>query len=334
MLRRLFSFIVIIAAVLAISFWWLIRPVDSSSLKKVTIQFPRGASVAQISEILEDRNVIRSNLAFSLYVRMHGLSSKLKAGSFVFSPSMNVQDVLRVLVEGKSSTMMVLIPEGSTIADIDAILASRGLGSSGDVLRCARSCDFSSFTFLPKKTAGQASFLEGYLFPETYAVERDQYVPKFFLERMLGEFRSRIIDQYGAEIGKSGRSLHDLVIMSSLLERESRRGEERPIVAGILWKRLSGRVLLGVDATLVYGLEKGKGEHLTKTDLASDSPYNSRRFHGLPPSPIANTGESAFLAALRPKTSAYWYYLHDAQGVIHYAVTNDEHNMNRARYLR
>lgn len=334
MIRKLLSLFIVGAIIAGVMLVWLLRPVDAMSSVQQTIHFQKGMSLSEIAQQLEEKGMIRSNVAFMFFTRFSGTASKLQAGTFVLSPSMEVGDILRVLTSGKSSSMMVLIPEGSTIEDIDEILASKGLGNSGDILRCSEHCDFASFTFLPVTGTQRASRLEGYLFPETYAVDIGQYVPKFFLERMLGEFRRRIIDAYGAEIGRSGRSLHALVTMASLLERESRKGDERPIVAGILWKRLSGRVLLGVDATLVYGLEKEKGEHLTKEDLASDSLYNSRRFHGLPPSPIASAGESAFLAALRPKNSVYWYYLHDMQGLIHYAVTNDEHNSNRARYLR
>jgi UPF0755 protein len=180
--------------------------------------------------------------------------------------------------------------------------------------------------------SGIGSKLEGFVFPDTYFVNLD-YHPKFFLERMLGNFRSRIVDGEASDIFSTKRSLHDIVTMASLIEEETMTDEERPIVAGILWKRLDANTGLGVDATVRYVQQKKKGT-ITATDLSVDSAYNTRKYRGLPPSPIASPGLASIRAALRPEASEYWYYLHDTHGAIHYAVTNDEHNRNRALYLK
>jgi UPF0755 protein len=150
---------------------------------------------------------------------------------------------------------------------------------------------------------------------------------------MLGTFRKRIIAAHAEEIKAGGKTLADIVTMASLIEKESRYDDERAMVSGILWKRFDAGTLLGVDATVRYRVSK-KTEPLTKTDLLIDSAFNTRRIRGLPPSPITNPGESSIMAALQPKDSSYWYYLHGNDGVIRYAVTNDEHNVNKARYLR
>ncbi len=170
------------------------------------------------------------------------------------------------------------------------------------------------------------------MFPETYFVAVLEYQPKFLLERLLGEFRKRVIAPYDNDIRTSHRTLGQIVTMASLVEEESRHGDERAVVAGILWKRFDAKMALDVDATVRYVL--GKREALKESDLAINSAYNPRRFVGLPPGPIANPSESSIVAALHPHASDYWYYLHDAQGNIHYARTNEEHNENRARYLR
>jgi UPF0755 protein len=336
MRRLLFIFI---AALVFYALWFLVfQPVNVTDNKPVIVKIESGETVKTIAEDLYSKNLIRSPFVFRQIAKFGGMAGDLKAGAFMIRPSESVFEILKILSEGKSQVISVTVPEGYTVADIDRLMANKGLGQPGDILDCAFRCDFSTFDFLPQKAAGDrskgyGSRLEGYLFPETYFVTEAEYNPKFFIERMLGTFRKRIIDQYSAEIQGSKNKLSDLVTMASLVETESRQKDERPVVAGILWKRLSNRIPLGVDAVTRYVLDKWS-EPLTAKDLEMDSPYNTRKHLGLPPSPIANPGESAFVAALKPTDSTYWYYLHDSKGVVHYAVTNDEHNRNRALYLR
>lgn len=349
-MRRLLLILVLALGLAGAWFYLALGPADPGNNKQVLFRVESGESLGEIAAKLQTQRLIRSPLAFRIFAKATGVASKLKAGAFVLRPSQSASDILGILFLGKSEEVSVTIPEGYTVADIDRLLASKGLGETGAILDCARRCDFSSFDFLPslqglalpagRSPKGEdwseprgAGRLEGYLFPETYYVSVAEYQPKFFLERMLGTFEKRIVRKYGPEVLLNKRSLQEYVIMSSLVEAESRHEEERPVVAGILWKRLGSKVLLGVDATVRYALGK-RTEPLTRTDLDLDSPYNTRKNRGLPPSAIGNAGESAFLAALRPKVTEYWYYLHDEKGIVHYAVTNEEHNRNRALYLK
>ncbi len=337
-MKKILLFVVAFGILGSLWFFYALAPVDSSNTKNIPVTIEQGSSLSAIAAKLSDAELIRSVSAFKIYARFTGAAGKLQAGVFGLNPAQSVQEITDTIVSGKSQELNVTIPEGLTVAEIDRLMASKGLGKEGDILDCAFNCDFSTFEFLPPKAAGTreqgiGSRLEGYLFPDTYAVSPTDYVPKFFLERMLGNFRKRIVTQYAAEAKREGMTFGGFVTMASLVEAESRHAEERAIIAGILWKRLQNRVVLGVDATTRYELGK-KTEPLTKTDVETVSPYNTRRTQGLPPSPIGNAGESSFLAALRPKDSSYWYYLHDPKGIIHYAVTNDEHNANRAKYLR
>lgn len=318
-------------------YWWYLhelQPLGGTAPVKVKVE--QGMSVEQVGSLLTEKGLIRSPTAFKLYVKWHAAEAGLQAGAFIFRPSMSVPEIVGILRTGKSPEVSLTIPEGWTVADIDALLARKGLAESGSVLDCLKRCDFSSFDFLPASSKGLAvrgGRLEGYLFPETYFVSEAEFVPKFFLERLLGTFRKRVIEEQKAAIEASGHSLREIVIMASLVESETRTDSERPIVAGILWKRLEEGVLLGVDATVRYALDKPTGP-LTESDLKTESPYNTRKVQGLPPGPISNPGLTSILAALKPQESPYWYYLHDEKGVIHYAVTNEEHNANRQRYLR
>ena len=337
-MKKLLWLLIVLFAVSGAWFWSSTCPVDASDDTEVVLHIEKGDSVTKIAANLEAQNLIRSAFTFKVYAKVTGKSGHLQAGSFILKRTESMSEIFEVIHSGASKEMFITIPEGYTVADIDRLLASKGLGAPGDIIHCAFTCDFSSFEFLPTKSGGTeaqryGSKLEGYLFPETYAANISEYQPKFFLERMLGEFRERVVEEHTGDVKGSGHTLHEIVTMASLIEEESRHEEEREIVSGILWKRLQEHVVLGVDAVNRYALGK-KTEALTKAELEADSPYNSRRRQGLPPSPIANPGISAIKAALGPKESGYWYYLHGSDGQIHYAVTNDEHNANKAKYIR
>ena len=336
-MRTTRKILVFIVAVALVGFLWYRFALSSVSAEqdRTVVSIESGMSVSRIADLLEEKNLIRSPFAFRLYVRLHGMQTKLQAGRFVLSEAMSVPEVVEVLRSGKSQEISVTIPEGWTVKDIDTAIARMGLADSGSIIDCAQRCDFSSFDFLPKVSglAARGGKLEGYLYPDTYFADTANFVPKFFLERMLGAFRKNVVDAYVADIKASGHSLHEIVTMASLVEEETRTDAERPIVAGILWKRYDGNIGLGVDATVRYIVDKPTNA-ITVSDLETESPYNTRKFRGLPPGPIANPGLKSILAALDPQESPYWYYLHDTKGIIHYAVTNEEHNENRRKYLR
>jgi len=309
---------------------------DPYSTVRVIVDVPAGASTSAISELLEEKNLIRSARTFRWYARWHGYNGKLQAGSFVLQSSMSASEIAKALAGGAATEeVTITIPEGYTVKDIDALLAREGLTETGAILDCAKTCDFSSFEFLPPvaRLASRGGKVEGYLYPDTYFVSRADFVPKFFLERLLTTFRKRVVEGMADDLEASGYSLHEVVSMASLVEEETRVSEERPVVAGILWKRLREGVGLGVDAAVRYIVEKPTSA-ITLDDLDVDSPYNLRKYRGLPPGPIANPGLESIRATLHPEESEYWYYLHGNDGKIHYARTNDEHNQNRDLYLR
>ncbi|TSC78896.1 MAG: UPF0755 protein [Candidatus Peregrinibacteria bacterium Gr01-1014_25] len=331
------ALIVFVVLLLGFGLWMraALGPADIHSQAREIVEIPRGFSTEQIADLLEERGVIRSSLAFRLYATWKGLDARLQAGSFVLDPSLTIRELLEALTSGVASEGAVTIPEGFAVADIDALLTSKKLIDVGTLMRCAQTCDVSSFDFLPssKALAERGGRIEGYLFPDTYFVIREGFTPQAFLDRLLATFNERVVRDMKREIAASGRSLHQIVTMASLVEEEAASDEERPVIAGILWKRLDNGVVLGVDASVRYILGKSQNA-LTAADLDVDSPYNIRKRKGLPPGPIASPGLASIRAALAPEQSEFWYYLHDANGNIHYAGTNEEHNENRAKYLR
>lgn len=315
---------------------WSLRPLDSRSDVRRTVKIASGSSVETIGDLLEEKGVIRSSFAFKIYVRTHGAQLALQAGSFVLRPSMNIAEVMEALRTGIAAEAVITIPEGYTVQNIDRLLTSRGIITQGQLKQCANNCDFSSFAFLPKKKsdfAMRGGQVEGYLYPDTYFIVVDEFQPKFFLERLLGTFEKRILETFKNDIARSKRSLHEIITMASLIEEETRADEERPVVSGILWKRYDAGRGLDVDAAVRYILDKPE-DALTVSDLNTNSPYNLRKFRGLPPGPIASSSLESIRAAIFPKDTEYWYYLHGFDGKIHYAVTNEEHNVNRYKYLR
>lgn len=302
------------------------------------VNIESGSSVTSIAEKLEAEGLIRSAFAFKIHARLSGNQSGLKAGTYSIRPDLSADDIIAMLTSGEGGEVTITIPEGFTIEQIDALMAEKGLGKPGDIMHCAFTCDFATYEFLPDanvaaEAKGYGSKLEGYVFPDTYFISGAEYVPKFFLERTLNAFRQKVMSGLSDELAASNASLHEIVTMASLIEEETITDDERPVVSGILWKRYNAQIGLGVDATVRYFLRKPTGA-LTRSDLDGESDYNTRKYRGLPPGPIASPGLASIKASLSPESSPYFYYLHDNKGQIHYAVTNEEHNQNKAIYLQ
>ena len=334
-MKKFLTFIIVLAAAGFVWYSIALKPVDSSSNERVKLTIKTGSSTTQILNQLKEADLIRSPLATKMHLKLNGLDGSLQAGVFLLKKSDSVDDIITALQTGKAEEIAITIPEGYTVKDIDALLAEVGLSEPGDVVDCANTCDFSTFEFLPEDTeelAERGGKLEGYLFPDTYYAPVDGFVTKFFLERMLGNFRKQVLTPYEGLIASEPYSLHEIVTMASLVEKESRHDEERPIVAGILWKRYDEDWGLGVDAAVRYIVDKPTAD-ITVGDLNVNNPYNLRKFRGLTPGPIANAGKDTFEAVLYPKDTRYWYYLHDKTGQIHYSETNEEHNTKRYMYL-
>jgi UPF0755 protein len=316
-------------------FWYArsLGPVDAGSQARVTLTVPTGAGLSAVAADLEEKDLIKSPFAFKTHARVNGQDRLIRAGTYVLQPSMTATEILAVLTGGETGEVSITIPEGYTIEEIDALMAEKGFTKPDMIRLCSLTCSFSEFPFLPG-ASGYGGQVEGYAFPDTYFIGGEGSDPHAFLSRLLQTFESKVIDGMASEIEESGRSLQDIMTMASLIEKEAANDSERPIISGILWKRLDEGIILGVDAAVRYAVNKEPGEPLTRQDLQSDSPYNIRLKAGLPHGPIANPGLKSIEAALHPEESPYYYYLHGTDGNIRYAVTNDEHNANKARYLR
>jgi UPF0755 protein len=323
--------LIVVMGIFASYRWWS-NSLSSVSEDKTPVYFvvPKGASAMQIGNKLHDANLITSTLAYKLYIQFFGKAKKINAGEFKLAKNMSVSEIIEAL-QGGPLELWVTIPEGLRKEEmIDIFIESLQMNPE------MASVFENEFLSLTKDK-------EGYLFPDTYLFPPDA-AASVIVGRLESIFDTRI-DEFEEGIKDSAYSLDEIITMASILERETVTDEERPIVAGILWKRLeTDGWLLQADATVQYAVANSKLKTqnsklenywsiLTKADLEIDSPYNSYKYKPLPPTPIANPGTVSIKAAIYPESSDYWFYIHDVDGVIHYAETIQQHNANVRKYL-
>lgn len=310
-------FLLLVAIVAAVfGFVWFYNnstPVANSEKFEYFV-INKGSSASQIGGSLQKAGLIKSALAFKLYMKFTGQSGKLQTGEFKLTPSYSLFQTVNALSKGPVE-LWVTIPEGLRREEI-AQKFTEALGKPST---------FAS-EFL-QASVGK----EGYLFPETYLFPRDASASQI-VQKMTDTFSSETKDSEN----HSGLTFPQAIILASIIERETKTDEERPTVAGIMLNRLDAGMPLQVDASVQYavGTFKNWWPILTLEDLSKKSAYNTYLNAGLPPTPISNPGASSIKAALNPAKTDYWYYIHDPKGQIHYAKTLAEHNANIAKYLK
>jgi UPF0755 protein len=274
-----------------------------------------GTSVKQIINLAKRENLIRSELAMYLELRLSNNGTLLKAGTYTFTEPKSLEELIEKLIAGGQRSDLVRFThiEGETVEQ----LAQRAEQSL---------LDFDAGVFL-----ALAKSSEGSLFPETYLIPRDFSEEDLFLK--LKKTFSEKLEPYQDEIENNKLTLEKIIILASILEREANSPESKKMVAGILLNRLEIGMALQVDASIGYVLDKPLSQ-LTAKDLEIDSLYNTYLYPGLTPTPISNPGLESILAVLRPTVSEYMFYITGDDGNFYYAETFDGHRVNITRYLR
>lgn len=279
-----------------------------------------GTTASEISDRLMQLGVIDSRLRFWWLMKLQGDASKFKTGTYAFTPHMDEQAVLDKLVAGDTTVVKFTIPEGFGIKDIAKRLADEGLVDEQEFLAEAK--DFAPYDYM-KKRPNVRYAAEGYLFPDTYVIHSDVSA-EGIMKMMAEDFDTRLTPALRQQAAAKGLSIHDLITLASLVEKEARYDEDRPIIAQVFFKRLQMGMPLQSDTTLQY-LMAGPKEDVSIEDTKIDSPYNTYQHEGLPPGPIASPGMKSILAVLNPANTDYLYFVADRQGHNHYSQTYDEH---------
>jgi len=321
-----FGLAVLIVAAIPVGWFGYTVEVDRTYPRTpTTVIVPDGATGREIARLLEERGVIRSAVAFDAMARLEGRRNDLKAGEFAFPPHQTAVETLReVETGGEQVAVWVTIPEGFTAKEIAQTLAERDLGETG-ALEAVFLHD--SLTFGDARTPT----LEGYLFPDTYLIPTVA-TPAEIAKIMTGQFLSELPRDASSQAKRLGYSIPQIVTLASLVEREAKADDERALMAGVYYNRLRLGMPLEVDATIEYTFAHHK-DVITYADLARDSPYNTYKHTGLPPTPIANPGRASLLAAFHPKKSQFLFYVYMGNGHHAFSRTLAEHNANVARYL-
>jgi len=296
---------------------------DSTPLR---VEIPAGSSVRQIGEILERKGLIKNDTLFSLLSVWGGLDKELKAGEYLLSADMGLYRILDLLHSGRTILIQVTIPEGLTFRQIGALLEKAGLA---DAKRFDRLCRDKNWF---KDTGIQADTLEGYLFPETYRFEKSTTEEKI-IEAMVNQFQQKFNSQRRQRAREMGMTPHQIVTLASLIEKETAVDWERTLISAVFHNRLKKGGRLECDPTVIYALENFDG-NIKKKDLFVDSPYNTYRYRGLPPGPIANPGEDSIVAALFPADAPLYFFVSKNNGTHHFSTTLSEHTRAVNRFQK
>lgn len=302
--------------------------------QSVTITISASDDIDSITDKLYNTGLIQYKQLFRFYASLSKADQKISVGTF----ELNTLFDYSALVKGMSAsssyreTVTVTIPEGYTCAQIFALLEEKGVCSAADLEAYAMESEFESYWFLEDMERGNKYSLEGFLFPDTYEFYTNATAKSVFI-KFLNNFNKTFTDDFKAQIDtlnqKLGTSytLYDIMIVASMIEKESAGSGENYDVSSVIYNRLTHTAefpYLQIDATIVYAL--GGKSDLTKEDLELDSPYNSYKYGGLPPTPISNPGKLAIQAALNPASSSYYYYALDpSTGLHHFFKTYKEH---------
>ena len=323
-LTGFWGFLALVWIVIGLFYYQASRPASEKNQTMIFEIQPR-MTLKQVALELSRQGLIRSPRAFQAITYIQAKQKQVMVGEFSLSPSMPPSKILLQITSGKTILHPVTIPEGYRITEIATLLHSEGLADKEFFIRQTRDKSLIRPLGIP------ADSLEGYLFPETYHFSK--FTPeKKIVQKMVDTFREQVLKpQLLMSAKKSSLSWHEIITLASLIEKETGLDSERKIISSVFHNRLRKNMRLQTDPTVIYAMEKFDG-NIRKRDLKIDSPYNTYRYKGLPPGPIANPGLKSIVAAISPIKSDHLYFVSRQDGSHHFSSTLIEHNLAVQKY--
>jgi UPF0755 protein len=327
LLKYALILILVVAVAAGVAFYFganrIYEPYKGYATPEVFVEVPTGAGPAAIGQRLVAAGVVRDEMTFRGAVWMSGRARDLKAGEYQFAEPMTPMDVIDKLARGDVYRRRITFREGLTIPEMAAVYEQSGFGTAADFTKAA------SDPGLISELDPAARNLEGYLFPETYSLPRETPA-SVLVNQMVALFQKALTPAVRDGFKAQGLSLREAVTVASLVEKETAVAEERPVVAAVYLNRKRIGMPMQADPTVIYALQlAGRYDgNIRREDLQFDSPYNTYRYPGLPPGPIASPGRAALEAVANPAASEYLYFVSRNDGSHVFARTLDEHNRN------
>lgn len=327
-MKRLALVVIAVAGLGFAAFQWLVLvPVDPLGQGAVkSVEVPEGATFRQVAEQLRREGLLRSPWGLLLLGKLTLSERRIPAGEYVLRTDMRPKEILAELRSGRVVLHQVTIPEGYTAVQIAELLGQKGIGDSAEFLRLVRDRDFI------RSLNVEDVSLEGYLFPSTYKFARRARTQDI-IGAMVGGLWQVLTPELRARAKEVNMSLHDVLTLASVIEKETGVESERELISAVFHNRLRRNIPLQSDPTIIYALQDFDG-NLKKKDLALNSPYNTYRYPGLPPGPIASPGAGAIRAALYPVHTTFLYFVSRNDGTHHFSSTLAEHNRAVEQYQR
>lgn len=333
-IKILFALVVVLVLACAGVSYWIYSSMNKPRAHSKANQFveiPRGSTPNEIIEKLQSEGILQSALPVQIYVRSFGDANKMRAGEYQFDSPITPMQVLKELEKGEQRTTKLTIPEGFTRFDIAKRIAENFPQAPPVDERAILA--LMDDTSLIKDFDPQAKNLEGYMFPSTYNIAKGATAQQI-IKTLVEQFKKTWKPEWNDRAKQIGRTPHEIVTIASLIETESKIETERPVVASVIYNRIAKNIPLGIDQTAVYiaKMQNRWDGVINKSDLEVDSPYNTRKFGGIPPGAISSVSESALNAALNPAQTDYLYYVLDVtKGDGSTAFFNNARDFERAK---
>ncbi len=318
----IFVFFVAIAIYVDI-FRYADKPASAEPVRQVIIVKP-GQKFKSLSQILHKKGIINHPAKFRLFSRIKGYDKHIKAGEYVLSSTMTPKIILEVFVMGKIRLHRLTFPEGYNLRQVAQVVSRAGFGTQADFFKAATNADLARYKGIDAQT------FEGYLFPDTYYFSKDATTEKI-ISSMVKRFWSVFKPEWKNRAKTLGFTIHQVVTLSSIIEKEAGVAVERPIISSVFHNRLKRGMRLESDPTVIYGIKNFNG-NITRRDLAENTPYNTYKIKGLPPGPIANAGTKAIKAALYPADTRFLFFVSKKDNTHQFSTNLKDHNSAVQKY--